>query len=526
MPHGLRLPARLALLSRRPPEPRAPPVPPAAHRGPRSLAEMPGPSPTAFLYELLCRGGLRRLHELQVEGRARYGPVWKASFGPILTVHVAEAALIEQVLRQEGDVPVRSHLSSWKDHRRCRGLGCGLLTAEGEEWQRQRRLLGRVLLPPRAARGFAGPLAAVVAELLRRLQRQRDRHPQHLVPDLAREFYRFGLEGVSRVLFAARLGCLGPEAPGDAERFVRCVGTVFALTLVTMATPPALRRALPRPWRRFCEAWDYMFAFAQRHVDRRVAAGGREGTCVTDHLAQENVPLSGIYGSVTELLLAGVDTVATTLAWSLYELARHPRLQEALHRQLAAAAGGDSGDSDPTRVPLLRAVVKETLRLYPLIPANARVVPDRDIRVGDFVVPRKTLITLCHYATSRDSRHFPAPDSFRPERWLRRDVPCHPFASLPFGVGKRSCVGRRVAELEIHQALAQILLRFEVRPEPGGGRVRPMTRTLLVPEAAINLQFLTRDTGTGGGHRGGLNGDLDLGSDLDLGTDLDLSSGS
>ncbi|NXW95031.1 CP27B protein, partial [Alopecoenas beccarii] len=68
----------------------------------------------------------------------------------------------------------------------------------------------------------------------------------------------------------------------------------------------------------------------------------------------------------------------------------------------------------------------------------------------------QTLITLCHYATSRDSRHFPAPDSFRPERWLRRDVPCHPFASLPFGVGKRSCVGRRVAELEIHQALAQV----------------------------------------------------------------------
>ncbi|PKK16692.1 25-hydroxyvitamin D-1 alpha hydroxylase, mitochondrial-like, partial [Columba livia] len=153
--------------------------------------------------------------------------------------------------------------------------------------------------------------------------------------------------------------------------------------------------------------------------------------------------VSSIYGNVTELLLAGVDTIATTLAWSLYELARHPGLQEALHRQLVAATTGDTGDTDPTRVPLLRAVVKETLR--------------------------------------GAARHFPAPDSFRPERWLRRDVPCHPFASLPFGVGKRSCVGRRVAELQIHQALAQILLRFEVRPEPGGGRVRPMTRTLWSP---------------------------------------------
>ncbi|NWS81506.1 CP27B protein, partial [Toxostoma redivivum] len=82
----------------------------------------------------------------------------------------------------------------------------------------------------------------------------------------------------------------------------------------------------------------------------------------------------------------------------------------------------------------------------------------------------QTLITLCHYATSRDSRFFPAPNAFRPERWLRhRDTgdtpgdtpghppgPTHPFASLPFGLGPRSCVGRRLAELQLRMALAQV----------------------------------------------------------------------
>ncbi|NWV00615.1 CP27B protein, partial [Upupa epops] len=68
----------------------------------------------------------------------------------------------------------------------------------------------------------------------------------------------------------------------------------------------------------------------------------------------------------------------------------------------------------------------------------------------------QTLITLCHYSTSRDGRYFPAPDSFLPERWLLRDGTRHPFASLPFGVGPRSCVGRRLALLEVHQALAQV----------------------------------------------------------------------
>lgn len=65
----------------------------------------------------------------QVEGVQRYGPMWKASFGPILTVHVADPALIEQVLRQEGQHPMRSDLSSWKDYRKLRGHHYGLLTA-------------------------------------------------------------------------------------------------------------------------------------------------------------------------------------------------------------------------------------------------------------------------------------------------------------------------------------------------------------------------------------------------------------
>ncbi|NXX50788.1 CP27B protein, partial [Tricholaema leucomelas] len=363
---------------------------------------------------------------------------------------------------------------------------------EGQEWQRLRRLLAPLLLRPRAAQGYSAQVSAVVGDLLRRLRRQRDRHPRQLVPDVATEFYKFGLEGISSVLFASRLGCLEPEVPQDTAAFIQAINTMFLLTLLTMAMPKALHRLCPKPWQTFCEAWDLMFAFAKGHVDRRVAAVAKQGTavwqqCLTDRLAQEKVPMKLIYGNVTELLLAGVDTISCTLSWSLYELAQHPGVQEALHQELVTALGTGCGPSgiDLGKVPLLRAVVKETLRLYPVIPANARVIPDRDIRVGDYLVPRQTLITLCHYAASRDSRHFPAPDAFRPE-------PTDPRAPSPFGVGKRSCVGRRLAELEVYQALAQILLRFEVRPEPGGARVRPMTRTLLVPEGAINLRFLDR----------------------------------
>ncbi|XP_063476136.1 25-hydroxyvitamin D-1 alpha hydroxylase, mitochondrial isoform X2 [Symphalangus syndactylus] len=411
------------------------------HSARRSLADIPGPSTPSFLAELFCKGGLSRLHELQVQGAARFGPVWLASFGTVRTVYVAAPALVEELLRQEGPRPERCSFSPWTEHRRRRQRACGLLTAEGEEWQRLRSLLAPLLLRPQAAARYAETLDNVVCDLVRRLRRQRGHGTglPTLVRDVAGEFYKFGLE-------------------------------------------------------------------AQRHVERREAEAAmrnrgqpekdlESGAHLTYFLFREELPAQSILGNVTELLLAGVDTVSNTLSWALYELSRHPEVQTALHSEITAALSPGSSAYPPATVlfqlPLLKAVVKEVLRLYPVVPGNSRV-PDKDIHVGDYIIPKNTLVTLCHYATSRDPAHFPEPNSFRPARWLGEGPTPHPFASLPFGFGKRSCMGRRLAELELQMALAQILTHFEVQPEPGAAPVRPMTRTVLVPERSINLQFLDR----------------------------------
>ncbi|XP_055104535.1 25-hydroxyvitamin D-1 alpha hydroxylase, mitochondrial isoform X1 [Symphalangus syndactylus] len=478
------------------------------HSARRSLADIPGPSTPSFLAELFCKGGLSRLHELQVQGAARFGPVWLASFGTVRTVYVAAPALVEELLRQEGPRPERCSFSPWTEHRRRRQRACGLLTAEGEEWQRLRSLLAPLLLRPQAAARYAETLDNVVCDLVRRLRRQRGHGTglPTLVRDVAGEFYKFGLEGIAAVLLGSRLGCLEAQVPPDTETFIRAVGSVFVSTLLTMAMPHWLRHLVPGPWGRLCRDWDQMFAFAQRHVERREAEAAmrnrgqpekdlESGAHLTYFLFREELPAQSILGNVTELLLAGVDTVSNTLSWALYELSRHPEVQTALHSEITAALSPGSSAYPPATVlfqlPLLKAVVKEVLRLYPVVPGNSRV-PDKDIHVGDYIIPKNTLVTLCHYATSRDPAHFPEPNSFRPARWLGEGPTPHPFASLPFGFGKRSCMGRRLAELELQMALAQILTHFEVQPEPGAAPVRPMTRTVLVPERSINLQFLDR----------------------------------
>ncbi|XP_043939405.1 25-hydroxyvitamin D-1 alpha hydroxylase, mitochondrial [Protopterus annectens] len=469
---------------------------------PKTLADMPGPSTSTFIYDLFCRRGLSRLHELQMEGRAKYGPMWKASFGPILTVHVAEPELIEQVLRQEGKHPIRSDLSSWKDYRQCRGHAYGLLTAEGEEWQNIRSILGKHMLKPKEVEAYTDVLNNVVTDCIKKLKYQRSRNGGMLIKDIADEFYKFGLEGISAVLFEARLGCLEPNVPKETEMFIQSINTMFVMTLLTMAMPKFLHRIFKKPWQKFCECWDYMFEFAKVHIDKRMAetaekiAKGEliEGKYLTYFLARENLSMKTIYGNVTELLLAGVDTISSTMSWTLYELAQHPEVQTALYQEVTSvvSSGKIPSAADVARMPLMKAVVKEVLRLYPVIPGNARVVADRDIEVGGYVIPKQTLITLCHYATSRGEKNFSNPHRFQPERWLNKNVSHHPYASIPFGFGKRSCIGRRIAELEIYLALARILMHFEVKPALEDSIVKPMTRTLLVPEKEISLLFVDR----------------------------------
>ncbi|XP_053140833.1 sterol 26-hydroxylase, mitochondrial-like isoform X2 [Hemicordylus capensis] len=374
---------------------------------------------------------------------------------------------------------------------------------EGERWHCLRQMLNKRMLRPSEAVLYAPAINEVVSDLIVHLQHEREKSPCGMVvQDVANQLYRFALEGISYILFETRIGCLQKQIPAKTQNFINSIGLMFKNFVFVNVLPKWTRELLPF-WNRYLESWDTIFAFGRNLIDKRVEEisaqlekeEGPKGAYLTYLLSNGKLTIEEVSGSVAELLMAGVDTTSNTLAWTLYHLSKDTAIQDALFLEVVGVVpkGQIPKAEDLTRMPLLKAIIKETLRLYPVVPLNSRVAVE-DVVLEGYHFPKGTLFTFCHFILSRDETSFPEPNKFVPQRWLRKERASshHPFSSIPFGYGVRGCVGHRIAELEMHLALARIIQKYEVRPSRQGDDVKPLARIVLVPERPINLQFLDR----------------------------------
>ncbi|MEA2419150.1 MAG: cytochrome family [Thermoleophilaceae bacterium] len=152
------------------------------------------------------------------------------------------------------------------------------------------------------------------------------------------------------------------------------------------------------------------------------------------------------------LLVAGHETTAAGLAWTLDLVHRHPRV---LERSREAAATGDAEYLD--------AVVKESLRIRPVVPGIGRVVRGGPFELGGYTIPEGVEINPSIRTIHRRPDSFPQPEEFRPERFLGEDVP-DTYTWIPFGGGTRRCLGASFAQLEMRAVLARVLDRAELAP--------------------------------------------------------------
>lgn len=378
-----------------------------------------------------------------------------------------------------GEVLVEKHRHFIKPYvlRRMKVVfGNGLLTSDGETWLHNRRLVQPA---------FQSARIRAFAEVARgRAERLADRWAAGGECDVVPDLVDLCLGNLTEVM----LGRRDAELAGLVRRLVPVTHALARTVSHPLKLPPtAWPNALGRELRAALQD-------IYRYIDALMAE--RRRTPTTDFLgllvggrSPGSQPLDPqvIRDEMVTLLLAGHETAAAALIWGLHLLATHPVEADALATELATRLGGAApAVDDLDGLPRLRAVLDETLRLYPPTHRVGRSVLS-PVTIGGVDLPVGSEVLLPQWAVHRSARHYDEPDAFRPARWtaaFRASLP--KFAYFPFSGGPRTCVGANLVWFEDAITLAAIVQRVRFAPAdaaavvpregltlvPAGGRLR------------------------------------------------------
>ena len=336
-------------------------------------------------------------------------------------------------------------------------LGEGLLIAEGRAWKHQRRTLAPAFTP-RAVMPLIPHMIAVTDETIAKLAATNGESV-----DLREAMQRMTLEIAGRTMFS-----FGMERHGPALRdFVMEYSK-------RLARPHFLDLMLPLGWpspqdffrARFRKRWT---RFIGMLMAERRAAGKSEGAPprdLFDLMGAARDPETGdaftdeqLGDQVATMILAGHETTATALFWALYLLALDPATQAEVAAEVRSATL--NGALDLERLKFTRAVVDETMRLYPpaFLIARAAAGPDT---IAGMPVRKKDVVLVAPWLLHRHEKLWRDPNAFVPSRFMPPSPPPDRFAYLPFGVGARVCIGAHFALVEATLALAKLIGAFHV----------------------------------------------------------------
>jgi unspecific monooxygenase len=335
-------------------------------------------------------------------------------------------------------------------------LGEGLLIAEGRAWKHQRRTLAPAFTP-RAVTPLVPHMLAATDATIAKLKAV-----SNAPVDLREAMQRMTLEIAGRTMFS-----FGMDRHGTALRdFVMEYGG-------RLAKPHVLDLLLPLGWpspqdfarARFRKRWT---AFVAMLMAERRAAGKNDGAPprdLFDLMGAARDPETGdafsdeqLGDQIATMILAGHETTATALFWSLYLLALDPATQEELAAEVQGASVNDALDLE--RLKFTRAVVDETMRLYPPAFLIARSAAGLDTIAG-MPVKKGDIVLVAPWLLHRHEKLWRDPNAFVPSRFLTGTPPDR-FAYLPFGVGARVCIGAHFALVEATLALAKMIGAFRV----------------------------------------------------------------
>uniref|UniRef100_A0A182XZZ7 Uncharacterized protein n=2 Tax=Anopheles stephensi TaxID=30069 RepID=A0A182XZZ7_ANOST len=470
------------------------------------------PSPKLFTFAKEFREG-GRYYDLT--GAELYGR-WRDDYGELIRINgmfgrpdivlTFRPEDFEKVFRTEGAWPIRrasETLSYYRQKVRPEVFGelSGLITTQGEEWQRVRTMVNPVMMQPKTVQLYVDQVDAIAREFMSIVAGLRD-EKRELPADFDQWLNRWALETVGVLALDTRLGVLRPEQSTEAKAIIALVRNIFDL-IYKLEFEPSIWKYFKTPtFKQLMKDFDNLTNLIMTKIDEAVQKFEKNPTVegnqsVLEKLLKVNKQVGMVMAF--DMLMAGIDTTSSSTIGLLYCLAKNPDKQTRLREELRAILPSKDSPLIPDNMrnlPYLRACIKEGLRLYQPTPANVRKVGHNIVLQG-YQVPKHTEVVMASAALQRDAAHFPQPEAFLPERWLQdgseagtpNAKEAHPFIFLPFGFGARSCIGRRLAMLEMEIVIARFVRSFEV----GWNHGKLKMKMGLINTPAVPLHFELKD---------------------------------
>jgi cytochrome P450 len=391
-----------------------------------------------------------------VESLRAGGDVVRIRLGPQAVYWVNSPELIRQVLADSA-----TYAKGMQADKLRIVVGNGLVTSVGDYHIRHRRMVQPAFHRARIA-GYVQAMRELTVEAVSQW------HDGERI-DADQRFMQLTLRVVGRTLFSTTLG------NAAVDEIVRSVPVVLHGIGVRIRDPFGVRGRLPTPANR---EFDAAVRRLRRVVDEIVVAyraGGVDHGDVASMLLLSRDQDSGagladdeVSDEILTLLAAGTETTANILAWAVYHLGERPDIEARLHTEIDDVLGDRGVNAeDIPNLPYLHSVIMEALRLYP----QAWILTRRTTTqagLGSTQLPAGAAIFLSPYALQRDPAVYPDPGAFDPDRWAgdRSSLTQRP-SFVPFGAGRRQCIGDVFAMTELAVVLATIAQRWRLLPVPG-----------------------------------------------------------
>ncbi|XP_047503259.1 probable cytochrome P450 12a5, mitochondrial isoform X1 [Pieris napi] len=340
----------------------------------------------------------------------------------------------------------------------------GLTTAEGAQWRDFRTKVNPIFLKPKLVKLYTPALSEIADDMLFKFKNQLD-NKNNINKNFDEELTKWSLESVAYVGLGSRIGCLKDDLKEDdpAKILITCAKEVLEYTWALEFRPSPWKyfstptfKKLMRTYDRQWETSAFLIKEAKRQISERGQDIPEEDKSIIEKLLAVDEKVAIMMAS--EMLLAGIDTVAFSVTSILYNLAVNPEVQDKLREEI---------HSENASKRYLKACIKEALRIYPVVSTNLRRTT-KDHIVRGYHIPAGIDILSPNEFLSKMEKYYPEPTQFIPERWIvEKSNPLyygntHPMVTQPFGFGVRSCIGRRIAELEIEILMQKLIGELKV----------------------------------------------------------------